>query len=125
MRRSVACGLPNGPAALAPKLRRIVDMRVVATEKAQQNAATADPWTIVHFAAGLALGLMDAPFRSSVAAAIAYEGAEQIFERQDWGKTFFRTSGPEILSNAVLDVVIFVAGHRMGTWWNSTGGRGS
>lgn len=100
-------------------------MRVIATEKDQQNAAATDPWTIVHFAAGLALGLMDAPFRPSLAAAIAYEGAEQIFERRDWGKSLFRTSGPEIVPNAIVDVVVFAAGYCVGTWWNSTGDGGS
>lgn len=96
-------------------------MKALATRKEQQNAAAADPWTIVHFAAGLALGLMDAPFRPSLAAAIAYEAAEQVFERKDWGQTLFRTSGPEILVNAITDVVVFAAGHRMGAWWNGTG----
>lgn len=96
-------------------------MKVVATEKGEQNAAAADPWTVVHFAAGLALGLMDAPFRPALAAAVAYELAEQVFERKSWGQVLFRTSGPEILSNALLDVAVFVAGHRAGALWNATG----
>jgi hypothetical protein len=36
-------------------------MRIVATEKAHQNRAVVDPWTVVHFASGLALGLVNAP----------------------------------------------------------------
>lgn len=100
-------------------------MRVIATEKEHQNASALDPWTVVHFAAGLALGLMDAPFTPSMAAAVAYEGAEQVFERKEWGQELFHTSGPEILMNAVVDVVVFALGHRMGTWWNASAGGGS
>lgn len=96
-------------------------MRVVATAKPHQNRVPVDPWTLVHFAAGLALGLMDAPFTPAMAAAVAYEGAEQVLERRDWGKALFRTSGPEILANSLVDVLVFAAGHRMGQWWNATG----
>lgn len=95
-------------------------MPLVATRKAHQNRSALDPWTLVHFSTGLALGLLDAPFRASLAAAALYEVAEQVVEREDWGRRFFRTSGPEVPSNAVLDVLVLAAGHRLGQWWNGT-----
>ena len=59
---------------------------VLATQKADQNRAAFDPWTAVHLSAGLALGLTDVPRRWALAASVAYEVAEQVFERRDWGK---------------------------------------
>lgn len=95
-------------------------MNLVATRKAHQNRRTLDPWTLVHFSTGLASGLMDLPLRRALAAAVAYELAEQVFERFDYGKMFFKTSGPEVLSNALLDTVVFAAGHWFGRRWNAT-----
>ena len=48
-------------------------MRFVATRKAEQNARGLDPWTLVHFSSGLALGLVDAPLRASLLAAVVYD----------------------------------------------------
>ena len=86
-------------------------MRLIATRKRHQNSAVFDPWTAVHFSTSLALGLMDAPEESSLADAIAYEVAEQFVERQAWGEDLFRTHGPEIVLNAVMDVAVFSLGH--------------
>jgi hypothetical protein len=96
-------------------------MEIVATEKREQNRAIVDPWTAVHFGAGLALGLMNAPMRSSIAAAVAYELVEQYFERIEMGKELFDTTGPESLPNLILDLAVFAAGHRLGQMWNRTG----
>lgn len=98
-------------------------MRIIATRKAQQNRAVIDPWTIVHFSTGLALGLMDVPFERSVGAALGYEIAEQFVERQGWGRDFFNTSGPESLPNALMDMAVLSLGHRVGALWNRTGRR--
>ena len=89
-------------------------MRLIATRKRHQNSAVLDPWTTVHFSSGLALGLMDAPEESSLAAAIGYEVAEQFVERQAWGEDLFRTHGPEIVLNAVMDAAVFSLGHWLG-----------
>lgn len=97
-------------------------MKLVATRKSEQNEAVVDPWTVVHLAAGLALGLMNAPFRGSLAAAIGYEVAEQFVERTRWGEKLFDISRPESLANAAFDVVVFVAGHRAGARWNDPDG---
>lgn len=98
-------------------------MRILATHKAEQNRAAIDPWTAVHLSAGLAAGLVDAPFPKSLLAAVAYEAIEQVLERNDAGRSFFKTSGPEVLHNAVVDVAVFVVGHALGQWWNATGPR--
>ncbi len=96
-------------------------LTVVATRKSEQNRAVLDPWTLVHFSTGLALGLMDTPFRESLTVAAAYELSEQFIERQAWGKEFFKTSRPEAALNAVMDVAVFAAGHWLGRAWNRTG----
>ena len=93
-------------------------MRLLATEKKEQNRAVLDPWTVVHFASGLALGLLNAPLRWWLPIAAAYEVAEQVVERSDAGKEFFDTNGPEVVPNALLDLAVFAAGHELGRRWN-------
>lgn len=96
-------------------------MKIIATKKVEQNRAAADPWTTVHFSFGLALGLMSVPLRWALAASIGYELVEQWFERRELGKELFRTSGPETIPNAAVDVVVLLIGHRLGERWNETG----
>jgi hypothetical protein len=96
-------------------------MKIVATEKKEQNRAVTDPWTVVHFASGLALGLIDAPLRWWLPLAAAYEVAEHYLEKSKTGRELFETAGPESVPNAVVDVVAFVAGHQLGKLWNRTG----
>jgi len=98
-------------------------MVVVATEKADQNRAVVDPWTAVHFSTGLAFGLMDLPLEECLAAALAYEAVEQVVERQKWGRELFKTSRPETLLNAAMDMGAFALGHWLGGLWNRTGRR--
>lgn len=95
-------------------------MKIVATKKKEQNRAVIDPWTAVHFASGLALGLVSAPLRLWLPLAAAYEVAEHYLEDSDFGKEIFDTSGPEVVPNAVLDLVVFAAGHQLGKLWNRT-----
>jgi hypothetical protein len=95
-------------------------MKLVATAKRDQNRTVADPWTFVHFSAGLALGLVNAPLKWSLAAAVAYELVEQYIERSEEGKEFFDTAGPEVIPNAILDLAVFAAGHHLGQAWNRT-----
>jgi len=95
-------------------------MKIVATKKAEQNRAVADPWTVVHFASGLALGLVNAPLRLWLPLAAAYEVAEHFLEESDTGQEMFDTSGPETMPNALLDLAIFAAGHQLGRLWNRT-----
>ncbi len=98
-------------------------MRLVATRKDDQNKAVADPWTLVHFSTGLAIGLMGIPLRWTLPLAATYEVVEQLLERKRFGQELFNTAGPETLGNAVLDVGVFAAGHRLGEAWNATADR--
>jgi hypothetical protein len=95
-------------------------MKILATKKREQNRAVIDPWTVVHFGVGLALGLVNAPLRGSLAAAAAYEVVEQFFERHEVGKELFDTRGPEAFPNAIIDLAVLVVGHRLGQMWNDT-----
>lgn len=95
-------------------------MKVLATRKAEQNKAVLDPWTVVHFAAGLASGLVDAPLRVTLPLAVLYEVVEHRLELTQFGKDLFETSGPEVIPNALVDVAVFAAGHELGRRWNGT-----
>ena len=96
-------------------------MKIVATEKAEQNRAVVDPWTLVHFASGRALGLVNAPLKVWLPVATAYELLEHYLETTEVGQEVFETSGPEATPNAILDLVVFAAGHQLGRLWNETG----
>jgi hypothetical protein len=102
-------------------LRWLCRMKIIALEKKQQNEAAIDPWTVVHFSAGLAMGLMDIPLRRALAVSLTYEVVEQFMERRPIGEALFRVSRPETLPNAIVDMVTFAAGHRLGARWNETG----
>lgn len=95
-------------------------MKLVADRKAEQNSAAVDPWTLVHFSAGLALGLVEAPLERVLGAAVAYELVEQYAERREWGQDFFETSGPEHPANALVDLGVLALGHWLGRRWNRT-----
>lgn len=96
-------------------------MKLLATRKADQNKSILDPWTIVHFGAGLAAGLVAIRLPTALAGAVAYEVVEQFVERKELGKELFNTSGPEVIPNALVDVAAFALGHELGRRWNQTG----
>lgn len=95
-------------------------MKLVATMKPHQNRAVLDPWTVVHFASGLAAGLMGLRRDWSISASVAYEVVEQFAERQGWGQDLFETSRHESFPNAAADVAVFALGHWLGERWNGT-----
>lgn len=95
-------------------------MKVVATRKDDQNVAALDPWTLVHFSSGLALGLMEVSLDRAIGVAVGYELVEQYVERREWGQDLFETSRPERPVNAVMDLVAFGVGHWLGGLWNRT-----
>jgi hypothetical protein len=95
-------------------------MKLIALRKGEQNLAAVDPWTLVHVAAGLALGLMAVPRSAAFGAAVGYEIVEQFVERSKAGREFFNTEHPESPANAVVDVVVFAAGYWLGGVWNRT-----
>ena len=96
-------------------------MQIVATNRDEQNHAAFDPWTVVHFAAGLALGLTKAPAGWAAVGAIAYEIIEQKLERDEFGQELFDTRGPESAANAIVDVLVFAGGYGLGRAWRETG----
>lgn len=87
-------------------------MKVLAVRKRDQNDAALDPWTAVHFGAGMAMGLLGVRFGPAIALALGYEIAEQVAERNEWGSRFFKTSGPESAANVVCDTAIYAV-----AWW--------
>jgi hypothetical protein len=93
-------------------------VKIVATKKSEQNRALLDPWTVVHFATGLALGLVSVPREPALGAAVAYEFAEQWAERRRVGQELFDVSGPESFANATVDLAVFAIGHHVGSLWN-------
>ena len=97
-------------------------MKLIATKKSEQNVAAVDPWTLVHFSTGLALGLMDVPPVRAFGAAAGYEVVEQWVERQEWGQDLFETHRPESAANAFVDLAVFAAGHWLGGRWNRNAG---
>jgi hypothetical protein len=95
-------------------------MKIIATKKREQNRAIVDPWTAVHLASGLALGLVSAPLRWWLPLAAAYEVVEHFVEDSEVGQQIFETSGPEVVPNAIVDLLAFAAGHQLGRLWNRT-----
>lgn len=96
-------------------------MTFIATRKQDQNEAMLDPWSVVHFSMGLAFGLMGWKLMPAMGLAVAYDVAEQVFERSEAGQKFFNTSGPESLGNIAADIGVFGVGWALGTRWNSSG----
>lgn len=91
---------------------------LVARRKSDQNIAAIDPWTAVHFAAGLGAGLMNLPFGPTIAAGALYEIVEQGIESQP--DNIFNVSGPENAGNVFVDMLVLAVGWRMGQAWNRT-----
>jgi hypothetical protein len=93
---------------------------IVARNKREQNQAVLDPWTVIHFASGMAASLVNIAPRWAFVAAVGYEVLEQFIERTIPGQTFFRTSGPETVANSVADLVAFALGQWAGRRWNAS-----
>ncbi len=69
-----------------------------------------DQWTTVHLLAGCAAGLLGMKLSTTFATGLVVEGAEQVFQRTDFGKRFFNISGPEVWRNVVGDMLALTAG---------------
>ena len=95
-------------------------MVLIATTKSEQNEALVDPWTLVHAAVGLAVGLMGFSAPAAIGGAIAYEFLEKPLARAEFGKNLFNVSKPETLGNQVVDVFAFTLGHAAGAAWNQS-----
>jgi len=93
---------------------------LVAFGKPDQNLAPVDPWTVVHFSAGLASGLVDMPLWQLLAVSVGYEIAERSFQKEAPVRKFFRVSQPESAANAAVDVGVAVVGWYLGRRYNSS-----
>ena len=93
---------------------------LIAQSKQDQNEALVDPWTFVHFAVGLAAGLMGVSTGAAIAGAVLYEAVEAPLERGELGQNLFNVSKPESRGNQVVDVLVFAAGHAAGAAWNKS-----
>ena len=92
----------------------------VATSRAEQNSAALDPWSVVHFASGLALGLVGVSMPVGLAAGVAYEIVEHAAEKDPRWQQFFLTTGPESQINIVTDLVLLAGGLALGKRWRET-----
>lgn len=98
-------------------------MAIVATSRANQNTALFDPWTVVHFSSGLALGLVGVSLPLATVIAVAYEGAEAVargYSNSARARETFLTEPPESAANVFVDVAVLVVGARLGRAWRES-----
>lgn len=96
-------------------------MKIIAFEKQDQNEALVDPWSVVHFATGLAFGLIGLSGWKTLGAGVAWDIVEHFAEKAKFGQRFFNTSGPESWGNVATDLALFMGGWKLGQLYNSTG----
>jgi hypothetical protein len=96
-------------------------VKFIAFEKQDQNDALIDPWSVVHFATGLAFGLIGIRGSYTLVAGVAWDIVEHFLERAKFGQRFFNTSGPESWGNVGTDLALFMGGWKLGQLYNSTG----
>lgn len=95
-------------------------MRLIARNKSEQEISAVDPWTMVHFGSGLAMGLLDFRFETAAALNVGYEIVENVAQRAPVGQKFFGVSTPEHPVNALVDIVVVMGGWYLGRRWNGT-----
>lgn len=96
-------------------------IKFIAFEKQDQNDAWVDPWSVVHFATGLAFGLVGVSGWNTLGAGVAWDIVEHFAERAKFGQKFFNTSGPESMGNVLADLALFMGGWKLGQLYNATG----
>lgn len=88
-------------------------MKIVALHKEDQDRAIFDPWTVVHFATGLGLGLLDINFYLTMGASVLHELLELRPETMKFWK-----SKPESIGNVTIDLVTVALGWYLGQAYN-------
>jgi len=91
--------------------------KLVATSRAEQGQAAVDPWTLVHLAAGLSLGLLNAGPKATAGLVLGFEVIEQGLQRSEAGKAVFAEGGPESLPNVGVDLAVTALGWWLGRTW--------
>lgn len=95
-------------------------MKLVAGKKSEQDISIIDPWSLVHFSAGLALGLRGTGLATTTALNVGYEAVEYVAQRTNAGATFFNQEWNENPSNMIMDILAVTAGWYLGHRWNQT-----
>ena len=93
---------------------------LIATKRAEQNSAALDPWSVVHFGSGLALGLLGVSLPVGIALGVGYEVIEHAAESHRVGQRIFLTQGPESGVNMAMDMVLLAGGVALGNRWRKT-----
>ncbi len=75
-----------------------------------QNKRFADQWSPMHVMVGAAFRLFGVSLPVTLLAHTTHEVAEQVFERSEFGRRFFRISGPENLLNSAGDLSMAALG---------------
>ena len=82
-------------------------------KKYDVDTSPVDAWTVVHFGAGLAAGLVGFPLLLTLAAAMFWEAAEN-WRRPALTSEAFPHWTPEVNTNVLIDVVAAVGGWGFG-----------
>ncbi len=79
-----------------------------------------DPWSVVHFASGLVLGMVGVSLPAGLALGVGYEVIEHAAEKHPVGQHIFMTKGPESVPNVAADVAIMAGGLLLGQRWRQS-----
>lgn len=84
--------------------------------KHKYDSALTDPYSLLHYSAGLATGLGGvAPFKAIVGAAVVDLAFSYLYQRPTG---LFRKTGHEPPLNKVADIALFALGNYMGRRWS-------
>lgn len=92
---------------MTPQHNAARPMTLFAFSKDQQDAALMDPWTVVHFSAGLMAGLLDI----SAGWTFTISTLHELIELRPAAMKFFKST-PESPGNVIIDMAVV-----MGGWW--------
>ena len=80
------------------------------------NQAFLDEWSPMHFLVGIVFGAVGTRWPTFAVLHAGYEGAEQLMERTEPVRRFFRAAGPESLLNVAGDTAVASVGWAIGRW---------
>lgn len=89
-------------------------MKLFAGNRHQQGLT--DPWSAVHFSAGLTTGLADVPMMQAVVFAVLTDAAIGWVTQSRSG--LLKRLDDEPAANKVIDILLFAVGNQLGRRWN-------
>lgn len=89
-------------------------MKLFAGNRHQQGLT--DPWSAVHFSAGLTTGLASVPLAQAVVFAVLTDAAISWLTQSSSG--LLRRLDDEPPANKVADILLFALGNHLGRQWN-------